>query len=172
MEKRDGGETRRFVFSERELRKKTKESSRFSDKVYDIVERRGMNMEVQIIANSTSGQIPGTVGKMEGSGATQSESEKDTGRIPKRVEFDQPEEQPLKTVTKEEVEAMLERANRKLAAYDRRFEVSVHQRTRRIMVKVIDTMSDKVIREVPSERMLDALGALFDLAGIFVDKKV
>lgn len=116
--------------------------------------------------------MPGTVSKPGASGAAPSESEKDMGRIPGSVEFDQPEEQSLKTVTEEEVEAMLERANRKLAAYDRRFEVSVHERTRRIMVKVIDTMSDKVIREVPSERMLDALGNLFDLAGIFVDKKV
>lgn len=127
-------------------------------------------MEVQMIANSTS--VPGTVKKAEASETIPSESEKDTGRIPKSVEFDQPEEQALKTVTEEEVSALLDRANRKLAAYDRRFEVSVHERTRRIMVKVIDTMSDKVIREVPSERMLDAIGNLFDLAGIFVDKKV
>lgn len=126
-------------------------------------------MEVQMITNSTS--VPGTVKTAEAE-AIPSESEKDTGRIPKSVEFDQPEEQALKTVTEEEVSAMLDRANRKLAAYDRRFEVSVHERTRRIMVKVIDTMSDKVIREVPSERMLDAIGNLFDLAGIFVDKKV
>lgn len=127
-------------------------------------------MEVQMIANSAS--VPGTVKKAEASETIPSESEKDTGRIPKSVEFDQPEEQALKTVTEEEVSALLDRANRKLAAYDRRFEVSVHERTRRIMVKVIDTMSDKVIREVPSERMLDAIGNLFDLAGIFVDKKV
>lgn len=127
-------------------------------------------MEVQLITNSTS--VPGSVKKPEGSEPIPAESERDTGRIPRSVEFDQPEEQALKTVTEEEVLAMLEKANRKLAAYDRRFEVSVHERTRRIMVKVIDTMSDKVIREVPSERMLDAIGNLFDLAGIFVDKKV
>lgn len=125
-----------------------------------------------MITNSMSGQVPGTVNKPEASGAIQSESEKDTGRIPKGVEFEQSEEDPLKKLSEDEVSTMLDRANQKLTAYDRKFEISVHKGTRRIMVKVIDTIKDEVIREIPPERMLDALANLFDLAGIFVDKKV
>ncbi len=51
-------------------------------------------------------------------------------------------------------------------------EVSVHQETRAIMVKVLNEQTGDVIREIPPERRLDVAAKMMELAGIIIDKKV
>lgn len=65
----------------------------------------------------------------------------------------------------------IERANKSLAGTNRKFEVSVHEKTNDIMVKVIDTESNEVIREIPPEKILDLVAKLWELAGIIVDER-
>lgn len=62
--------------------------------------------------------------------------------------------------------------NRALEGYDRRFQISIHEGTRAVMVKVIDENTDEVIREIPPEKILDMVAALWEMAGIIVDRKV
>ena len=75
-------------------------------------------------------------------------------------------------VTQEEVIDLIEKANNTFVAYDRRFEFSIHDVTRQIMVKVIDVTTDEVIRELPPEKVLDLVASLWEAAGIIVDKKI
>lgn len=65
----------------------------------------------------------------------------------------------------------IERANKSLAGTNRKFEISVHEKTNDIMVKVIDTESNEVIREIPPEKILDLVAKLWELAGIIVDER-
>lgn len=65
----------------------------------------------------------------------------------------------------------IEKANKHIKMYDRRLEFSIHDVTKQIMVKVIDTDSDKVIREIPSEKILDIVGRMWQITGILVDEK-
>jgi len=65
----------------------------------------------------------------------------------------------------------IERANKSLAGTNRKFEVSVHEKTNDIMVKVINTESNEVIREIPPEKILDLVAKLWELAGIIVDER-
>lgn len=71
----------------------------------------------------------------------------------------------------EDVFRQAEDANVQLKAYDRRLEFSVHDETHKIMVKVIDTIDDSVIREIPSEKALDMLAYVWKMTGILVDEK-
>lgn len=66
----------------------------------------------------------------------------------------------------------IEKANKSFEAFDRRFELSVHEKTKAIMIKVIDTNSDTVIREIPSEKILDMVAHMLEVAGILVDERV
>ncbi len=52
------------------------------------------------------------------------------------------------------------------------FEISVHQETHAIMIKVKNKETGDLIREVPSEKVLDALAKLMEVTGLIVDKKV
>lgn len=74
--------------------------------------------------------------------------------------------------SEEEIIGAIESANEKFVAYDRRFEFSIHEKTKEIMVKVIDVNTDQVIREIPPEKILDMVAAIWEAAGIFVDEKI
>lgn len=65
----------------------------------------------------------------------------------------------------------IERANKAISGTTRKFEISVHEKTNNIMVKVIDAETNKVVREVPPEKILDMLAKLWELAGIVVDER-
>ncbi len=72
----------------------------------------------------------------------------------------------------EELIRSIEMANEKLVVYGKRFEFSIHQPTKHIMVKVVDAATDEIIREIPPEKILDLIAALWELAGIIVDERV
>lgn len=54
---------------------------------------------------------------------------------------------------------------------DTRFEFSIHEGTEAVMVKVINTETDEIIREIPPEEILDMVAKMWELAGILVDKR-
>ena len=49
---------------------------------------------------------------------------------------------------------------------------SLHEKTGRIMAKVIDMDTEKLIREIPDERVLDLAARIDEMIGILFDKKV
>lgn len=53
-----------------------------------------------------------------------------------------------------------------------RFEFSIHDVTKRVMVKIYDRASDELISEVPPEKLLDLLAGIWEQAGLVVDKKI
>lgn len=71
-----------------------------------------------------------------------------------------------------EVIKAIETSNEKIEAFGRRLQFSIHEKTKEIMVKVIDTKTEEVIREIPPEKILDMIGKMCELAGIFVDKRI
>lgn len=79
--------------------------------------------------------------------------------------------EPKKTMKEEDFFRMVQDANEQLKVYDRRLEFSIHDETHRIMVKVIDTTDDSVIREIPSEKALDMLAYAWKVSGILLDEK-
>lgn len=65
----------------------------------------------------------------------------------------------------------IEKANKAISGYNKKFEFSIHEKTKQIMVKVLDADTDEVIREIPPEKILDMVAKLVEMAGIMVDKK-
>lgn len=65
----------------------------------------------------------------------------------------------------------IEKANKKISDKSKEFEFSVHEQTKQIMVKVIDSQTHKVIKEFPPEKILDMVAKMCEEAGIFVDEK-
>ncbi len=48
---------------------------------------------------------------------------------------------------------------------------SQHSATNRMVVEVVDRDTSEVIREIPSEKVLDMLAKMWDAAGLFVDER-
>ena len=77
-----------------------------------------------------------------------------------------------KKLSEEDIIGVIEKANKDFIVYDRKFEFSIHEKTKQIMIKVIDATNDEVIRELPPEKVLDMVAAMWEVAGIIVDRKI
>ncbi|HZX20764.1 MAG TPA: flagellar protein FlaG [Clostridia bacterium] len=77
-----------------------------------------------------------------------------------------------RVVPDEQLIYAVEKANKSFEPFDRRFEVSIHEKTKSVMVKVINSISDEVIREIPPEKILDMVAYMLEVAGIIVDERV
>jgi uncharacterized FlaG/YvyC family protein len=92
---------------------------------------------------------------------------------PKHVKNGGGGEEPQFTgpMSKDFIEKTLENINKSLSAYSRELNISIHEKTKILMVKVMDTEQKKVIREIPPEKILDAYARMLELTGILLDKK-
>lgn len=66
----------------------------------------------------------------------------------------------------------IERAMKVLEGPQTTLEISIHERTHDIMVKVLNKETGELIREIPPEKTLDIVAKMMEIAGILVDKKV
>jgi len=73
------------------------------------------------------------------------------------------EEQLIKTI---------ERAVKSLQGPQTTLEISIHEKTHDIMVKVLNKDTGELIREVPPEKTLDLVASMMEIAGILVDEKI
>ncbi|SHJ67101.1 flagellar protein FlaG [Paramaledivibacter caminithermalis] len=69
------------------------------------------------------------------------------------------------------IKEAVDKANKKLVLADRKFELSINDETNDIIVKVINKETDEVVREIPSEKILDMVAKMMELAGLFVDER-
>ncbi len=65
----------------------------------------------------------------------------------------------------------IEKANKAIMGANTKFEFSIHEKTKEIMVKVIDADTHEVIREIPPEKILDMVAKMWEMAGIIVDER-
>ncbi len=81
-------------------------------------------------------------------------------------------EQNLGTIPSEKtVINAIENANKAIIYTNRQLAFSIHEKTKEIMVKVIDAETKEVIREIPPEKTLDMVAKMMELAGILVDER-
>jgi flagellar protein FlaG len=63
------------------------------------------------------------------------------------------------------------KANKVMTVANRSLEFSIHEATKDIMVKVINTETKEVIREIPPEKILNMVAGLMELAGLLIDER-
>lgn len=71
-----------------------------------------------------------------------------------------------------ELQKSIEKILKTLEGGSTSLKFDIHKDTNTIMVKVIDNDTQKVIREIPSEKILDMVASIWKLVGIIVDEKV
>jgi flagellar protein FlaG len=75
-------------------------------------------------------------------------------------------------MTEEMMEKSVHQANKALKQHHRRIDRSVHDITKTVMYKMIDTETKEVIREFPPKKIQDMIAKMWELAGLFVDEEV
>ncbi|MBO9607980.1 MAG: flagellar protein FlaG [Paenibacillaceae bacterium] len=74
-------------------------------------------------------------------------------------------------ISDEQLIRAIDRAIKAMQGPTTTFDFSVHEKTKQIVVKVLDKDTGEVIREIPPEKNLDLLAKLWEMAGILVDKR-
>ncbi|NLV21314.1 MAG: flagellar protein FlaG [Syntrophomonadaceae bacterium] len=85
--------------------------------------------------------------------------------------YDQAEKTERVQLDEEQVKAAVEQINKTLALHNTRLEFSIHEKTKGIMVKVVDETTGDLIREVPPERVLDMVAMTWEELGLLIDEK-
>ncbi len=65
----------------------------------------------------------------------------------------------------------IQRANKAIMGGNRRFEFSIHEESNEIVVKVFNSDTDELIKEIPIEKILDMVAKICEMAGVFVDER-
>lgn len=76
------------------------------------------------------------------------------------------------SVGEEQLLRTIERAVKSLQGPQTTLDISIHDKTHEIMVKVLNKDTGEVIREVPPEKTLDLVAKMMELAGLLVDEKI
>lgn len=72
---------------------------------------------------------------------------------------------------KEQLEKIVNTVNETLACHRIRFEYSIHDKTKAIMVKMVNADTGEVIREIPPKKFLDIEAMTLEQAGLLIDKR-
>jgi len=85
------------------------------------------------------------------------------------------EKEKTEEITKEQAEEITKNINKMVKLVSGKLEFTVHEGTKRIMIRVVDTQTNEVIREIPPEMVLNAnakFREVLHLIGILMDEKV
>lgn len=76
------------------------------------------------------------------------------------------------TTGQEELIKRIEKAFKTMEGPQTMLDISIHDKTHQIMVKVLNKETGELIREVPSEKMVDLVAKMMELAGAIVDERI
>ncbi len=76
------------------------------------------------------------------------------------------------SIGEKELLRAIERAVKAFQGPTTSLEMSVHEDTQEVMIKVMDKETGELIREVPPEKMLDLFAKMREFAGILFDERV
>ncbi len=73
-------------------------------------------------------------------------------------------------ISEEVVKAAAEAANKIANVFNTTIEFSVHEETGFEMIKIVDSRTNCVIREMPPHEILDMIARMWEAIGVFVDR--
>jgi flagellar protein FlaG len=74
-------------------------------------------------------------------------------------------------VSEQKIKSAISMANNRLKVQRTRCEFSYDEETKRVSIKVLDEITEEVIKEIPPEETLEMVEKMWELAGLLVDEK-
>ena len=73
--------------------------------------------------------------------------------------------------TEKQLIEAVQAGNKELKKLETNLRFSIHEKTHQVIVKIVNSETEEVIREIPSEKIIDLVASIMERAGIIVDKK-
>ncbi|RAP73929.1 flagellar protein FlaG [Paenibacillus montanisoli] len=128
-----------------------------------------MNMNLPISNVPMSSSVPNAGSDRQG---LSDQQKSNSPGLKNERELKQAENNGVKVPLGEEILIKaIEKANKAVMGVATSCEFSIHEKTKQIMVKVVEKETGKLIREVPPEKILDLVAAMCEKAGIWIDER-
>lgn len=75
------------------------------------------------------------------------------------------------SITKESLDKLITEVNDKFKLVNKEFSYDIHEKTNRVTVKIKDSETGDIIKEIPSEESLDLAAKIMEMVGLLVDEK-
>ncbi|WP_431086434.1 flagellar protein FlaG [Paenibacillus sp. 8b26] len=132
-----------------------------------------MNLQFSVSTNQMNGQANGVSQISEGSTAGNKTIESLVTAIKSGSALTKLEQQGVAIpLGEEQLIRAIDRAVKALQGPTTTLEMSVHEKTHQILVKVLNKDTGELIREIPPEKTLDLVAKMMEIAGILIDEKV
>lgn len=90
--------------------------------------------------------------------------------INKEMNIPVEDRQEVNDYSGQELEIAVEQLNKTMETYNTELRFTIHKESGQVLVKVINTKDDSVIREIPPERILDFVAHVKEMLGFIFDK--
>lgn len=130
-----------------------------------------MNVQFSLTASTTTGGQGKPEALPSGTGAVASVDQASGIRDMKDMALKERQGTSV-SVGQEQLIRTIERAVKSLQGPQTTLEISIHEKTHDIMVKVLNKDTGELIREVPREKTLDLVANMMELAGLLIDEKI
>ena len=125
------------------------------------MEVKMQNPEMRVAA------APKPIGNSSADGAARTEA-----TVKNMPEIDgKDKEQNNSKLSREDAENITREMNKFFQLIDANLQFAMHEKTKQLMVQVVDTKENKVLREFPSHELLDTMANIREYVGIMLDKK-
>jgi flagellar protein FlaG len=84
----------------------------------------------------------------------------------------QPRPQPAPEVSRQEIEHQAKALEKTFLAFNRKVKLSVNDQINQVIIKVVDSETDKVIKEIPAEEIQRLIARIKETIGLLVDEKI
>ncbi|MDD5067124.1 MAG: flagellar protein FlaG [bacterium] len=74
-------------------------------------------------------------------------------------------------MTEQDISDAIEKMNKTIEIFNKKLKMSYDEESKRVVVRIIDSETDKVIKEIPTKEVLDYIHRLHQMIGVFIDSK-
>lgn len=119
-------------------------------------------------------ELPTVVTPIKNAGPIQTEAAPKVETANKSIEAQQPvakEKEGQLQLSKEDAKNITEEMNKFFQMINADLQFALHDKTKTLMVQVVDAKENKVLKEFPSHELLDTIARIRDYVGVLLDKK-
>ncbi len=80
--------------------------------------------------------------------------------------------QPAPTVELGDLKAQVRALEKTFLAFNHRVKLSVNEEIDQVVIKVVDSETDKIIKEIPAEEIQHLIARIKETIGLLVDEKI
>lgn len=75
------------------------------------------------------------------------------------------------SISKESLDKLITEVNNKFKLVNKEFSYEIHEKTNRVTVKIKDSETGDIIKQIPSEESLDLAAKIMEMVGLLIDEK-